>query len=120
METIRQVKGKIVIPICPEVFGGLTTPRIPAEIVLGKDQVINRAREDVTKEYTLGAMRTLQVLEASKCHKAILKELSPACGTNRIYDGTFSKTQVPGMGIAARHLHASGIELSPEIKSALR
>lgn len=96
-----------LIEICPEVMGGLLTPRYPSEIV--GDRVINTHGEDVTKEYTLGAQIALDVAKEFNCKYAILKSNSPSCGFGTIYDGTFSSTKIRGNGIAADLLFKNGI-----------
>ncbi|MCI6152318.1 DUF523 domain-containing protein [Fusobacterium perfoetens] len=94
-------KGEAV-PICPEQLGGLSTPRVPAEIQKdkeGKIQVITKNNTNVTKEYFLGAERALKILKALEIDTVILKSKSPSCGYGKIYDGTFSKTLIEGNGI---------------------
>jgi uncharacterized protein YbbK (DUF523 family) len=100
------------ILICPEVFGGLPTPRVPSE-VLG-EKVLNSIGEDVTKAFVLGAEKALQLAKANGCKKAILKAKSPSCGKGYIYDGTFSHTLTEGNGVAARLLMENGIEVYTE------
>ena len=48
------------------------------------------------------------------CEWAILKERSPSCGSCGVYDGTFSGTLRPGMGVAAELLSAEGIRVCGE------
>ena len=95
----------LAIPVCPEELGGLPTPRPPAEIRQGR--VITRAEHpgqgghDVTAQFAHGAAATLALAQANNVSLAILKERSPSCGSNLIYDGTFSRTVIPGQGLAA-------------------
>ena len=111
-KVLEYVKDKEVIPVCPEIFGGLPTPRIPSEIV--GDKVLNREKIDVTKEYQKGADETLYLAKLFNVKKALLKESSPSCGSNTIYDGTFSKNKKEGMGITAQLLKENGIEIISE------
>lgn len=111
-KVLEYVKDKEVIPVCPEIFGGLPTPRIPSEIV--GDKVLNREKIDVTKEYQKGAEETLYLAKLFNVKKALLKESSPSCGSNTIYDGTFSKNKKEGMGITAQLLKENGIEIISE------
>ena len=91
-----------IIPVCPEVLGGLRTPRTPAEI--RDERVVTKDGRDVTEEYVRGAEETLQIAREKNCRRAVLKERSPSCGSGFIYDGTFSKKLIPGDGITVRLL----------------
>ena len=106
---LAYVKGHEVIPVCPEVMGGLPTPRLPAEIVGG--EVINKAGASVDKEYRLGAKMALEIAMSEKIDLAILQSRSPSCGVREVYDGTFSGTRISGQGIAAELLSANGFRV---------
>ncbi|WP_295196090.1 DUF523 domain-containing protein [Veillonella sp.] len=107
-EFLRSHKGEVqVVPVCPEVMGGLPVPRVPAEIVNGK--VMTRDGVSVDAEFRIGAERALQIAKAEKVHFAILQSRSPSCGSKEIYDGTFSKTLIPGKGVFAAVLAEAGI-----------
>lgn len=109
-EQLRELlKDKIIIPICPEVFGGLSTPRDPAEEK--GDKVFTDKGKDVTNAFYLGAKRTLEFLIRCDCHTVILKEGSPSCGVNYSYDGTFTHTKLDNMGIATRLLKENGFTI---------
>jgi len=101
-----------LIPFCPEVEGGLPTPRSPAERV--GDNVINQDGEDVTDSYMKGAELAFNICLYLKIKKVILKEKSPSCGSKIIYDGTFSHKEIPGMGVTAEYLKIKGIEVYSE------
>lgn len=104
----------IPIPICPESFGGLASPRVPAEIVSsGKSQlqILNRIGEDVTAQFSKGAEQTLQLMQLIGIKTAILKSGSPSCGISEVYDGSFSGKKVKGSGVAAALLGTNGIRL---------
>ncbi|MFI3330017.1 MAG: DUF523 domain-containing protein [bacterium] len=103
-----------IIKFCPEVSGGLSIPRTPAEIV--NDKVITSSGDDVTNEFTLGAIRCLELCKKHNIKKAILKEKSPSCGVNSIYDGTFSNTLIDGLGITTKLLKENGIEVISDIE----
>lgn len=98
--------------ICPEVFGGLNTPRPASEIV--GDKVMNIVGEDVTSNFNKGAKKALELALLHNCKKAILKAHSPSCGKGEIYDGTFSHTIVDGDGVAAKLLMENGITVYTE------
>ena len=100
--------GHRLIPVCPEVLGGLPTPRPPAE-VQPDGRVVNRAGEDVTNQYRSGAEEALRLAREHSCTAAVLKANSPSCGSRMIYDGTFSRTLIPGQGVAARLLTDAGL-----------
>ena len=101
-----------LIPFCPEVEGGLSTPRSPAERV--GNNVINQDGEDVTDAYMKGAELAFNICLFLKIKKVILKEKSPSCGSKIIYDGTFSHKEIPGMGVTAEYLKKKGIEVYSE------
>ena len=103
------VKGHEVIRICPELLGGLTVPRSPAELVNGK--VLTNDHRNVDKEFRDGAKRALQIALANDIDLAILQSRSPSCGVNEIYDGTFSGKKIKGAGIFARLLIENGIKV---------
>lgn len=96
-----------VVPVCPEVMGGLPVPRVPAEIVNGK--VMTRDGASVDAEFRAGAARALQIAKEKQVHVAVLQSRSPSCGSKEIYDGTFSRTLIPGKGIFAEQLAEEGI-----------
>ena len=102
------------VPVCPEVLGGLKTPRCPAERV--GDKVLTKEGKDVTKEYTHGAELALEIATENGCTIAVLKEKSPSCGCGEIYDGTFSKALTDGDGVTAGLLKKNGIKVIGESK----
>jgi len=111
-----------VVPICPEVAGGLPIPRPTAEIVGGDgDDVLDgRARvvtvtgEDVTEAYLQGATRALAAAQGHGITSAILKQRSPSCGGTRIYDGTHTGTLMVGHGVTAALLRRHGVTVRSE------
>ncbi|MFY8329078.1 DUF523 domain-containing protein [Pseudoalteromonas sp. ZZD1] len=109
--TTWQSQG-FIIPLCPEVAGGLSTPRAPAEIRL--DKVITNDDEDVTVAFKLGAKRALQLCLSHNIRFALLKESSPSCGRNTIYDGSHRGIKVAGMGLTAALLEQNGIKVFSE------
>ena len=111
-KVLDYLKDKEVIPVCPEIYGGLTTPRTPSEIV--GDKVITKGKIDVTIEYLKGAEETLKLAKLFNVKKALLKAKSPSCGNKEIYDGTFTGNKIIGMGITAKLLKENGIEILNE------
>ena len=110
---VLELKKKYnLIPICPEVSSGLSIPRNPSEI-LG-DKVITSDHKDVTEYFNNGALKALNKCLKYKCSKALLKESSPSCGVNMIYDGTFTGKKIIGNGITTQLLLDNGIEVINE------
>ena len=111
-----------VVGICPEVAGGLPVPRPSCEISDGDgrqvlnshDRVINSNGQDVTKCFLEGAQKTLLLVLFHKIKLAVLKEGSPSCGSNYIYDGSFSGIKKPGKGVTAALLEKNGIRVFSE------
>jgi len=111
--TILELSHKFLfVPLCPEQLGGLSTPRPPAEIIGEKVITINGI--DVTENYLRGANEALYFAKIYNVKYAILKDGSPSCGSNYIYDGTFTGTKVAGMGITARLFRENGIKVFSE------
>lgn len=102
----------LAIPVCPEMLGGLSVPRDPCEILASR--VLDRSGRDVTREFLLGAEKTLFLARERGVAAAVLKEGSPSCGVNLVYDGTFSSNRVPGRGITAAVLADNGITVFSE------
>lgn len=115
VKELEELKNKYnLIPVCPEIYGGLKTPRNPAERV--NDKVLTNNGEDVTANYAKGAEEILKLAKFYDCKYAILKERSPSCGFGRIYDGTFSKTTIDGNGVTADLLVKNGVKIIGESK----
>jgi uncharacterized protein YbbK (DUF523 family) len=109
---VEMVKRGEAIPVCPEILGGLPTPRIPSE--QKNDRVINKNGEDVTEQFNKGAEETLNIAQMVGATEAILKARSPSCGANKVYDGTFTHTIVDGDGVTAKLLKTHGIKVKTE------
>ena len=101
-----------LIPVCPEIMGGLPTPRTASEIQ--GCQVVMGDGTNVTKEYRKGAEEVLRLCRLFGCKRAVLKEKSPSCGCGKVYDGTFSGKLIDGNGITAKLLMENGIEVFGE------
>lgn len=102
------VKSHEVIPVCPEVLGGLSTPRLPAEIKNGT--VTNAEGYSVDAEFRKGAKMALDIALKEGAELAILQPRSPSCGCKQVYDGTFNRTLKSGKGVFAQLLHDNGIK----------
>ena len=114
------ISGKAVL-ICPEQLGGLTTPRIPSElqanakdVIEGNGKVITNEGLDVTREFIKGAKEVVEIAKKLPISAAILKEGSPSCGVNFVYDGSFNGNKVKGKGITTEMLNEIGIKTLSE------
>lgn len=103
------IEGHEVIGVCPEQLGGLSTPRLPAEIVDGV--VTNKEGVSVDNEFRKGAQSALAAALENKVNLAILQSRSPSCGVKEIYDGSFSGKKIKGQGVFAKLLSARGIKV---------
>ncbi len=101
-----------LIPFCPEVEGGLKTPRDPAEII--GERVKTESGRDVSFQYNRGADLASNICLYLDIKVAILKETSPSCGVNEIYDGTFSRRKIKGQGITTKRLRQMGVRVISE------
>jgi uncharacterized protein YbbK (DUF523 family) len=117
-----QAEGRVV-PLCPEVAGGLPTPRAPAEIepgaaalsvLRGQARVRTSAGVDVTEAFAAGARAAALMVGHHGIGIAILKDGSPSCATSFTYDGRFSGARVPGMGVTAAVLVEAGVQVFSE------
>ena len=113
VEAIRHLvlEGQAV-PVCPEVLGGLPTPRIPSEQKDGR--VVNAAGEDVTDAFVRGAEKALEICRQNGCEAAVLKSKSPSCGKGLIHNGRFDGGLTEGDGICAKMLMENGITVLTE------
>lgn len=114
-----------VLPLCPELAGGLPVPRAPAEIgagagggevLAGRARVVDASGQDLTAAFVAGAEQALRAARQHGIRLAVLKEGSPSCGSARIYDGSFAARRVPGQGVATALLRAAGIQVFSELQ----
>ena len=114
-------EGRIV-PFCPEVAGGLSVPRAPAEIQAGTGddvlhgtaRVVDREGRDVTAAFVSGAEGAVAEASRHGVRLAVLKQNSPSCGNLFIYDGTFTGARREGRGVAAAALTEAGVRVFSE------
>jgi uncharacterized protein YbbK (DUF523 family) len=102
-------RGNEIIPVCPEVMGGLPTPRTPSEIVQGK--AINKDGLSVDLEFRRGAENVLKIAEMEQPDLIIFQSRSPSCGVKQRYDGTFTGTLIDGSGVTAELLIEHGFHV---------
>ena len=108
-KVIDYIKGNEVLPVCPEVLGGLPVPRESAEIVNGI--VSHKDGTSVDKEFRKGAKKALERVKEENVDLVILQSRSPSCGVNTIYDGSFSGKLISGKGVFADLLQKNGIKV---------
>lgn len=108
-EVAKFVKGREVIPVCPERLAGLGIPRTPIEI--RGDRVIDRGGKDVTAALQEAVQKILAQLASEDVECVVLKSRSPTCGVKQVYDGTFTGTLVDGMGVLAKALANAGYKV---------
>ena len=101
-----------LVPFCPEVEGGLKTPRDPSEIK--GEKVVSKSGRDVTRFFNEGAEKALNICKYLDIKIAVLKETSPSCGSSEIYDGSFSNRKKKGEGITTSLLRKHGIRVISE------
>ena len=117
LERLQQEERLVVH--CPELAAGLSTPRLPAELLggdgeaafLGKAAIVESDGTDVTQPYLLAAWLALQTARENNCRFAILTDGSPTCGSQKIYNGQFEGATIPGQGVASALLRQHGIEV---------
>lgn len=111
-DVVRYLENKEYLPVCPEMAGGLKSPRAPAEIQNGR--VVDEEGKDVNEAFLKGAEITLALAKGHQAELCILKANSPSCGCGTIYDGTFTHKQIPGNGITASLLLENGFSVITE------
>ena len=110
---LELAKKHTLIGVCPEVMGGLPTPRAPGERV--GDKVIANTGADVTAEYELGALKALEVAKESGVELCVFKAKSPSCGCGIIYDGSFTGKLIPGDGVTVELFKKHGYKVITEV-----
>ncbi|MFA9441250.1 DUF523 domain-containing protein [Uliginosibacterium sp. sgz301328] len=122
---LRWIEQGRVVAVCPEVAGGLPTPRPPAEIEPGGDgssvwrgahRVIDATGQDLTARFKEGADHAVRLAREHHVAFAVLKESSPSCGVLNIHDGHFSGRRVLGMGVVAARLAACGVKIFSDLQ----
>ena len=117
-------KNQLIIPFCPEIQGGLSIPRLPAEIVAGdgmmvlngKAKVINEKGEDYSGQFLKGAEAVLRMAKELNPKLVILKSKSPSCGKGEIYDGSFGGSLKQGDGVTTALLKQDNFEVCSEVE----
>ena len=120
LELLEEFQKGNLFPVCPEVLGGLSVPRVPAEIqggtgvdvIEGKAKVVNMHGQDVTEQFLKGAQEALRIAQAVDAKEALLTERSPSCGCGLIFDGSFKDKFVVGDGVTAALLKKNGIKVT--------
>lgn len=103
------LENQEVLPFCPEMEGGLPTPRMPCEIVQGR--VADCDGHDRTEAYRRGAQHALHRIQEQGIEHVIVQPRSPSCGKHQVYDGTFTGTLIPGGGIFYQLAQKKGLQI---------
>lgn len=118
----KLIEENKAIPVCPELLGGFSTPREPAEIIGGngedvldgKAKVVEKSGRDVTELYIKGAYSTFKKTKAVNATVVVLKEYSPSCGSSMIYNGEFMGEKITGNGVTTALLKRNGLRVISE------
>ena len=113
-KVLKLAEDNVLVPVCPEQLGGLTTPRLPSERIPGTKSLKMVDGTDVTENYMRGVQITLDIAKLDHVDYCILKSDSPSCGKGRIYDGSFSGRKIPGNGVTAEALLNAGYRVLSE------
>ena len=100
------VKGKDILPVCPEIMAGMGCPRTPIEIVDGV--LMDRNGNNVDSAMREAVAQAMEMIRKEDILCAVLQSRSPTCGVNEVYDGSFSGKLIPGSGVLARALKKEG------------
>ena len=112
-EELRALNEKYqLVPFCPEIYGGLSTPRVPSERV--GEEVIMKDGTRVTDNFKKGASEALKLCCDLGIKKALLKAKSPSCGKGEIYDGSFEGALTVGNGVCAELLIQNDVSVYTE------
>ncbi|MGM9515796.1 DUF523 domain-containing protein [Roseateles sp. DB2] len=113
----------LLLPLCPELAGGLPVPRPPAEIEagsqgwqvwLGQARIRDAQGGDPTEAFKAGAAAALALVQRHGLRIAVLKEGSPSCGSQRIASGHFDGIKRAGLGLTAALLRQHGVQVFSE------
>lgn len=118
----KLIEEKKAVAVCPEVLGGLSTPREPAEIIGGdgndvldgKAKVVTENGKDVTEHFLRGAYATLEIAKKVGATLVVLKENSPSCGSTMVYSGEFNGQKIAGDGVTSALLKRNGFKVISE------
>ena len=103
---MRLLEGHELIPVCPEIMGGLPVPRTPSEVCGGI--VMTKNGQNVDREFREGARKCLETALKEKPDLVIFQSRSPSCGAKQRYDGSFSGQLIEKPGITAALLTENG------------
>ena len=108
-KVVSYINGNDIIPVCPELAGGLAVPRYPCEIVGG--HILDSKGQNLDIEFNEGSLKCVKIATEEKIDIAILQSRSPSCGVNQIYDGSFSGKLISGNGVFAEMLKSKGFKV---------
>lgn len=106
---VEFLKGKDIIPVCPECLAGLGVPRTPIE--LANNILTDKNGNSVDDILRDTVQKIIENLNIDNISCAVLQSRSPTCGVNQIYDGSFSGKLITGSGVFAKALRDIGIKV---------
>jgi uncharacterized protein YbbK (DUF523 family) len=109
----------VLVPVCPEILGGLGIPRTPCnflggdghDVLRGEARIVDRNGTDLTASFVRGATEVLRVVELVSPHLIVFKEGSPSCGVRKV---DFGGSKRPGCGVVTAMLAAKNIPVLSE------
>ena len=112
-------ESTVLVPVCPEILGGLGVPRPRCHFVQGdgtgvlhgQARVVDEHANDRTAAFMRGAEEALRIVELVSPSLIILKEGSPSCGLHRV---DIQGERKPGCGVASALLRGLGVALIDE------
>jgi uncharacterized protein YbbK (DUF523 family) len=108
-----------VIPVCPEILGGLGIPRPRcsfrggdgAAVLAGTAGIFDDDGIDRTREFIVGAQEAVRAIVLAKPQLTIFKEGSPSCGVRRV---TVDLVKSKGCGMVTALLTGLGMSILSE------
>ncbi|MFW5999800.1 MAG: DUF523 domain-containing protein [Halanaerobiaceae bacterium] len=114
--------GRDIRIICPELEGGFSVPRPPAEIfggdgfdvLRGRAEVVSEDGREITDKFLIGIRNLVADIDLMNVECAVLKSRSPSCGSEKIYSGVFEDRLREGSGVFAAFLQRAEIPVFSE------
>jgi uncharacterized protein YbbK (DUF523 family) len=109
----------LLVPVCPEILGGLGIPRLKCRfqdgdgklVLQGSARVVNRMGVDCTSHFVRGAEEVKKTVEAVTPRCILFKEGSPSCGVRRV---DIEGRKESGCGVTVAALRDLGIPIITE------
>ncbi|MBM3298573.1 MAG: DUF523 domain-containing protein [Deltaproteobacteria bacterium] len=113
------ISRAVLVPVCPEILGGLGIPRPRCrfvqgdgvQVLAGSARVVDETGQDRTEGFIRGAQEALRIVELISPRLIVLKEGSPSCGLRRVdVQGHMRE----GCGVAVALLRGTRIRIITE------